>query len=237
MFEKEEAMREHLMTGAAATLMKACVLITVAVASCLLEAGEARTFVLNEAVRLYAAGEYPQALAEIDKVKKLLDGTSMADEAVLLRAQIVAFTKMLDKVYEAVRVGEGEGLLRALMNADTIDTIIAPRGSVWRTQSKKIRAWGYYLSAVRSEKRDRYGDADGWYRKCFTEDPERMECAVWMLEKPKLIQKLFLKAQLYQDYDPVRASELYRDICRMTELTDEFNRKAQKALAVSEERR
>lgn len=200
-------------------------------------AGEVRTFVLNDAVRLHAAGEYPQALAEIDKVKKLLEGTSMADEAVLLRAQIVAFTKTLEKVYEAVRVADGTGLLRSLGDADMLDAIIAPRGSVWRTQSKKIRAWGYYLSAVRAEKQDRYGEADGWYQKCFAEDPDRMECAVWMLEKPKLIQKLFLKAQLYQDYDPWRASGLYRDICRMTELSDEFNKKAQRALAISEERR
>jgi len=199
--------------------------------------GEVRTFVLNDAVRLYAAGEYPQALAEIEKVKKLLEGTSMADEAVLLRAQIVAFSKTLEKVHEAVRAGEGEWLLRSLANADMIDAIIAPRGSIWRGQSKAIRAWGYYLSAVRAEKRGRYGEADGWYQKCFAEDPDRMECAVWMLEKPKLVQKLFLKAQLYQDYDPGRASELYRDICRMTELTDDFNKKAQRALAISEEHR
>jgi len=228
-------MRQHRTNHAAATLMRTLVVIIVAAASFLLEAGEIRTVVLNEAVRLYAAGEYPQALAEIDEVAELLAGTSMEAEASLLRSQIIAFTKTLEKMQEAVEIGDAEGILRNVANADLLDKIIAPRGSGWKLQGKKIRAWGYYLTAARFERRELYGAADGWYQKCAAEDPERTECVNWLAAKPKLLQKLYLKAQLYQDYQPQRAMELYRDICRMTDLTDEFNRKAQRGLALSEE--
>ncbi len=235
MFEKEEAMRQHRTNHAAATLMRTLVVIIVAAASFLLEAGEIRTVVLNEAVRLYAAGEYPQALAEIAEVEELLARTPMEAEAALLRSQIIAFIKTLEKVQEAVEIGDSEGILRNVSNAELLDKIIAPRGSGWKLQARKIRAWGYYLTANRLERRERYGEADGWYQKCAAEDPERTECVGWIAAKPKLLQKLYLKAQLYQDYQPQRAMELYRDICRMTELTDEFNKKAQRGLALSDE--
>lgn len=228
-------MRQHRTNHAAATLMKTLVVIIVAAASFLLEAGEVRTSVLNEAVRLYAAGEYPQALAEINEVEELLAGTPMEAEATLLRAQIIAFITTLEKVQEAVETADADGILRMVEKADLLDKVIAPRGSGWKLQARKIRAWGYYLTAARLERRERYGDADGWYRKCLTEDPERVECAGWITAKPKLLQKLYLKAQLYQDYYPERATELYRDLCRMTDLTDEFNKKAQRGLALTEE--
>ncbi len=210
------------------------VFIAVSVATLLLEAGEVRTAVLNEAVRRYAAGEYPQALAEIDEVENLLEGTPMKAEAMLLRAQIVSFTKILEKVREAVRVNDPEAILRTVADADVLDRVIAPRGSGWREQSKKIRAWGYYLKAARAERRDRYAEADEWYQKCAAEDPAHAECAGWIAAKPKLLQKLFLKAQLYQSYDPLQATKLYQDICKMTELTDEMNQKARRELALTE---
>ncbi len=229
-------MRQHRTNHAAATLMKMLVVIIVAAASFLLEAGEIRTVVLNGAVRLYAAGEYPQAIAETSEVEELLGGTPMGAEATLLRAQIVAFLNTMEKLQEAVEIADADGILRFVEKADLLDKVIAPRGSGWKQQGKKIRAWGYYLTAARYERRERYGEADGWYQKCATEDPERSECAAWIVGKQKLLQKLYLKAQLYQDYHPQRAMELYRDICRMTELTDEFNRKAQRGLALTEER-
>ncbi len=229
-------MRQHRTNHAAATLMKTLVVIIVAAASFLLEAGEVRTVVLNEAVRLYAAGEYPQALAEINEVEELLVGTPMEAEAMLLRAQIIAFITTLEKVQEAVETADADGILRMVEKADLLDKVIAPRGSGWKLQARKIRAWGYYLTAVRLERRELYGDADRWYQLCVAEDPERTECVGWITAKPKLLQKLYLKAQLYQDYYPSRAMELYRDLCRMTDLTDEFNRKAQRGLALTEER-
>ncbi len=213
------------------------VFLIVSLASLLLEAGEVRTAVLNEAVRRYAAGEYPQALEEIDEVEKLLENTPMKAEAVLLRAQIISFTKVLEKVQEAVRANDPDAILRTVADADVLDRVIAPRGSNWREQSKKIRAWGYYLTAVRFERRERYADADGWYQKCAAEDPARTECTGWLEAKPKLLQKLFLKAQLYQSYNPVQAMKLYQDICKMTELTDEMNQKARRELALTERSR
>jgi len=210
------------------------VFIGMSVVTLLLEAGEVRTAVLNEAVRRYAAGEYPQAVAEIDEVEVLLEGTPMKSEAVLLRAQIVSFTQILARIQEAVRRSDPEAILRLVADADELDKIIAPRGSSWREQSRKLRAWGYSLLASRSEQRERYSDADRWYRKCAEEDPTRQECAGWLTAKPKLLQKLYLKAQLYQNYDPRQAVRLYQDICNMTELTDEMNRKAQQGLALIE---
>ena len=210
------------------------VLVAVLIMGSLLEAGEFRTVVLNEAVRLYAAGEYPQALAEIDEVEALLEGTPMKDEATLLRAQIISFTKILERVQEAVRGSDAEAILRAIDDADVLDRIIAPRGSGWREQGRKLRAWGYYLVAARCERRELYGDADAWYQKCAAEDPARTECTGWLAAKPRLLQKLYLKAQLYQSYDPLQAMRFYHDICRMTEFTDEMNRKAREELALTE---
>ncbi len=210
------------------------VFIAVSVVTLLLEAGEVRTAVLNEAVRRYAAGEYPQAIAEIDDVERLLEGTPMKAEAVLLRAQIISFTKILEKVQEAVRINDPDAILRTVADADVLDRVIAPRGSGWRDQGRKIRAWGYYLKAARAERRDHYAEADEWYQKCATEDPERVECVGWLAAKPKLLQKLFLKAQLYQSYDPLQAMRLYQDICKMTERTDEMNQKARRELALTE---
>lgn len=233
-FEREEAMRRHPTNTAAVTLMKTLVVIIVAAASFLLEAGEIRTVILNEAVRLYAAGEYPRALAEIDEVKKLLEGTSMEAEAALLRSQIIAFTKTLEKMQEAIEIGDPDGILRTVASADLLDAVIAPRGSGWAVQGKKIRAWGYYLTAARFERREFYGEADRWYQLCAAEDPERTECSGWIAAKPKLLQKLYLKAQLYRDYQPQRAMELYRDICRMTDPADAFSRNAQKGMALTE---
>jgi tetratricopeptide (TPR) repeat protein len=179
---------------------------------------------VDEAVRLFAAGEVDDALAKAE-------GAGQSREAQVLAVKIHKFRQVYDEAQAEHKAKRADSAIRLREQAKALEEkITGPLASSVGGSIRRRLADMYYVRGIDASLEERYGDALQAFRTALGNDPSHGPTRKKIDELASRASELLEEAETLRRTDPDRAKSRYRLVLQMLPATDERYRKAKQRL-------